>query len=115
MQLEAARNLLILSAAIWRISYMLVYEDGPLFVFERARELAGLRYDINSEHTIPSYYSIARKSLCGLFSCVYCMSVWVSFVFCAIRLVNQKAVELVAFPFALSSVAIAFHRLCKDV
>lgn len=53
-------QLVILVLATWRLSYMLLHDDGPFDVFDRLRRWANqTRFD-------------------GLFACIYCMSVWVS-------------------------------------
>lgn len=54
-------DLLILSLATWRVSHMLVSEDGPYKVFARLRERFGKRW--------------------GALICVYCMSIWVAAAF----------------------------------
>lgn len=53
-------NRLVTALAVWRLSNMLVNEDGPGDVFDGLRRIAN------------------RGPLAGLFSCVYCMSVWIS-------------------------------------
>lgn len=53
-------NRLVRALGIWRVSYMLVIEDGPADVFDTLRRYAN------------------RGPLSSLFACVYCMSVWVS-------------------------------------
>jgi hypothetical protein len=50
-------DLLIITLATWRLSYMLVSEDGPNQIIARLR---------------------ARFSLGGLTDCIYCMSVWIA-------------------------------------
>ena len=111
MQLGDAANLLALSAAVWRIAYMVVWENGPLFVFERAREFVGIRYAIDGERKIPDYYPSWRRSVCELFSCVYCMSMWVSFFFLAVYSWNRSLALKLSAPFALSAAAVTLDRL----
>lgn len=56
---------LLLGFAGWRVAYLLVYEDGPFDLVARLRRLAGV--PLQGE---------ARGFLPGLFSCVFCMSLW---------------------------------------
>ena len=48
-------DLLVIALSAWRLAFMLVKEEGPFHIFERAR---------------------ARFALGGLLTCVYCASVW---------------------------------------
>jgi hypothetical protein len=66
-------TILILGGATWRVSHMLVNEDGPGDIFVRFRVFAGVRYD---EFSRP----YGNGFLPSLFTCVYCMSVWVALV-----------------------------------
>lgn len=71
---------IMLALATWRISYMLVSEDGPSDVFVKLRTL----------------------KLGGLLDCIYCTSVWVGFVVVFLWIIGG---ELVLLPFALSGLA----------
>lgn len=73
-------DLLVLALATWRISNILVKEDGPFRVFERAR--ARLR---------------------GRPNCIYCVSVWVAAGLFAIHLLLTP---YVAWVFAISGAAL---------
>ncbi len=63
-------NLFILGLGIWRISSLFVQEDGPFDVFLGIREKIGIAP--GSPSAVPDTF------LGGLFSCVWCMSAWVS-------------------------------------
>jgi hypothetical protein len=63
-------QLIILIPATWRLSYMLVSEDGLFDMFDHLRRVAN------------------RTPLDGLFACIYCMSVWVSAVHLALVLLT---------------------------
>jgi len=106
-------NLLILSAAVWRISFLLVEEDGPFDVFDRLRKLAGIRYDINGERIYISDAPLWRLSLAEVFNCIYCMSVWVGILFAILYYSSEFLAVALTVPFALSTGAIAINRLCN--
>lgn len=55
---------ILLGLASWRIANMLVNEAGPGDIFEKLRSRAGIKPG-PIEGFLP-----------GLFSCIYCMSVW---------------------------------------
>lgn len=55
-------DLLILSLATWRISSLLVHEDGPYAVFRRGREFM-------ERNGLELFWQ--------LFQCVWCTSVWI--------------------------------------
>lgn len=62
---ELAR-VIICALAGWRIASLLVSEPGPWDVFARFRERIG----------VPEFGEIKRGFVPGVFSCVWCMSVW---------------------------------------
>ena len=68
---------LIAVLAVWRISHMLVAEDGPLDVFAKLRNISGIRYN---ELSIP----YGTNFISSLLSCVYCTSVWIAFIIAAL-------------------------------
>lgn len=62
--------LLLLILATWRLTALLILEDGPFRIFTNLRDAvgAGLMDDDDCPLT----------QLGGLFSCFWCMSVWVA-------------------------------------
>lgn len=64
---------LIFSLATWRISSLLVREDGPFFVFRKLREITGIEHDDEGD-----IFMIPETFFAGLLSCVWCCSVWVA-------------------------------------
>lgn len=64
-------ELLILGLATWRISSLLVNEDGPWDLLGRLRDMLGVTYD---EHSLPVGSNVIAK----LFTCVWCISPWVA-------------------------------------
>lgn len=68
--MEAAtklHNLLLLSLACWRLTYMLVWEDGPWEVIKRFREWSGIVED-----------GTGSENGWSPLGCMYCTSVWVA-------------------------------------
>lgn len=87
-------RLLVAGLATWRISSLLLYEAGPLDVFLRVRSLA------------------ARRSFTAqLFSCMYCLSLWVA-VPCAVAALTDYWVAML--PLALSAMAIMVNRWSSE-
>lgn len=83
-------RLLVAGLTTWRISSLLLYEAGPLDAFLKLRSLA------------------ARRAFTAqLFSCMYCISVWVA-VLCAVAALTEYWV--VMLPFALSAIAIVVDQ-----
>jgi hypothetical protein len=61
-------GVVLLGLATWRISSLLVNEDGPFYMFHRLRQWMGV------------YEAGEMRQTALLFSCVWCMSVWVALV-----------------------------------
>lgn len=81
---------IVASLAIWRLSYAIVRENGPLMVFARLRARLGAH----------------QKRSGGLFdlvSCVRCLSVWIGLV--AALSVSDGFMEWLGYAFAFSAVA----------
>lgn len=62
---------LIDGLAVWRISSLLVHEDGPWYVFKRLREAVGFEYYDDG--------AVLREPDNNVLACVWCTSVWVAF------------------------------------
>lgn len=59
--------------ATWRVSHLLVHEEGPASVVARLRDAAGVKYDVNNQP-----YADEDNFWGSLLSCVLCTSVWVA-------------------------------------
>jgi len=97
-------DLLILGLATWRLSSLLVNEDGPWEIFARMRTMVGIRYN---EQSLP----YATTALSELFTCVFCMSVWMGFLLTAVYWLSSKWTILIMSPFALSAIAVIIERV----
>lgn len=107
-------NFIKLSLAVFRISLLLVTERGPFAIFERVRE----KFEV-FEFEMPNG-EIAKNSeneLGKLFSCVWCMSIWVGVIVLAISKVKQikKVREFVVDALSLSALAIIYKSFTDRV
>lgn len=87
---------IIASLAIWRLSYAIVKENGPLMVFARLR----------------ARLAASQKRSGGLFdliSCIYCVSFWIGLV--GSLIVSNNVFEWVGYGLAFSAVAVLIERL----
>ena len=91
---------LVMGCATWRVSYMLLYERGPFDLFIEIREGIGIGHYQDGK---PSSYPETFFGL--LFSCVYCMSVWIAGAFVLLALLSQLIAYWLALPFAVSALA----------
>lgn len=74
----------ITGLAGWRIANLLLFEDGPFSVFELIRKRAGVK-----EGRIQGFMP-------GLFTCMFCMSVWTTTLMFGLWYVIPEIVMLVA-------------------
>ena len=98
-------RLLIASLATWRLSSLLVNsrEAGPGKLLNRIRDWAGV-YELGEDDE-------PITSLGKLFSCVWCMSVWIGVALAVIVITPCWALLI---PFALSAVAILINVRVVD-
>ena len=66
-------EIILLGLACFRLSSLFVNEDGPFKMFRKLREKFGITHYENG-----IICEIPDKFLCNLFSCVWCLSVWIS-------------------------------------
>lgn len=98
----------VLALAIWRISNMLVNEDGPWMAFEHLRLRVGLQPAPCEECTRET--DPPGQMPGSLFSCVWCLSVWVGAVVALLALLLPGVMFWLCMPFALSAVACLIDR-----
>lgn len=97
----------ILALACWRLSSLIVREEGPWDIFERFRFFLGVRYDAESER-----YS--DRMLGKLVTCVWCTSIWVSVLLFVPFSLFPNLTMLIVSPLALSALTILIERLVGD-
>lgn len=100
-------NYLILALATWRVTSLLVNEDGPRFVFVKLRAWLGVRYD--SETLQP----IADNVVASAFLCLWCLSFWVGMAWLGVYATWQWGAIWTALPFALSTVTVMIERIVR--
>jgi len=80
-------ELLIMVLATWRLASMLVSEDGPFDVFRRIRSLWGITH-----HDDGTVAQIPDTTLAKLFTCMWCMTLWMAAVVYLLWIVAPVAV-----------------------
>lgn len=99
---------ILLALATWRVSSLLVHEDGPFEMFLRLRYAAGIRYDDLSQ-------PYATTFLGELLLCLWCASVWVGFAFAMLYLFAPPLVwQIPAWSLALSALAIFIQKFHEE-
>lgn len=93
---------IVLALATWRLTSLLVWEDGPLEVFARLRHLLGVRYDERNQPYGSNWF--AKGVICPA-----CASVWFGFLWAGAYFLWPNA-WWVALPFALSAGAMIVER-----
>lgn len=103
-------KLLCLALATWRVSSFLVQEAGPGDIFAQMRYRLGVRFDERSQ-------PYGTSVLSSLFTCIWCMSVWVAFCFTCFPLLVERMGRkwsglfyVIVQALTLSSIAIWFNR-----
>jgi hypothetical protein len=102
-------NALLLPLATWRVTHLLVYEDGPFDCIAKLRTLAGVRYD---QHNMP----YGNNVLAQMLSCIWCLSIWVGLFYAVMLLyAPENVMAILALPFAASALAIFIDNcVAKD-
>lgn len=95
-------DIILLGLATWRVTSLLVWEDGPFEVFARLRYRLGVRYD---EHSVAYGTNWFAKGVI----CPACASVWFGILWGVAYLLWHPAVFF-ALPLALSAMSIALER-----
>ena len=94
---------LILGLATWRISHLLVSEEGPWDFLSKFRHLAGVRYD---EHSSPYSTNVFSE----LLTCIWCLSPWIGTILTLAYWRWSYPTILCSLPFALSAMAVIVNR-----
>jgi len=97
---------LVLALATWRLTSLLVWEDGPFEVFAKLRHRLGVRYDEMSQPYGSNWF--AKGVVCPA-----CASVWFGTMW-GIAYLLWNPTWYIAFLFALSAGAIIVESLIAD-
>lgn len=100
-------DFLVLGLATWRLTSLLVKEDGPWDLFARFRSWAGVKFDARSE-------PYAATFLGSLLTCVWCTSVWVGSFLTLSWMLAPLITRFLSMPFALSTLAIFIQKAMGD-
>lgn len=90
----------------WRLSHMLLFENGPFKIFRRLREKLGVVYYPNSDDVASYKYEITI--------CIWCLSMWVGTGVTIVLLLVPWAVWLM-LPFVFSASAVILNRVASSV
>lgn len=101
-----ALHLIILTLATWRLSSLLAAEEGPYNLFGKFRILVGIHY-IGQRVD-------ARGQLAKLFSCTWCLSVWIGAIASVAYYYLREPIVWIALPFALSAAAIIVGKFVES-
>ena len=103
----------MLALATYRITYMLVEEDGPFNMFKALRKFFG-QTTIEDENGFEELvYFVPQDDWFldfggGVLSCFYCCSMYAAFLVLLISLI--PILSFVLYPFALSALAIIVYQ-----
>lgn len=101
-------DLAVLLLTTWRLSAMLSYEAGPWDLFLRLRASLGIEHDDDGAVT-----GFPMRFLPRLFSCVWCLSVWIGASLSVSYWLAPDWTRWLALPFALSAGAIIVERIAR--
>ena len=96
----------LLALVTFRLSCMLVLETGPWDVFVKFRRAIGVRYDEYSE-------VVADGMIAQLFTCPYCVSVWVGLVIACAFFWHREITIMATFPLSLSGASYILIRFAE--
>lgn len=96
-------ELVILGLATWRISSLLVNEDGPWDVLARLRDTLGVSYNEFSE-------PVGSNVVAELLTCVWCISPWIAGLVYGSWLLTPATTLAISTILALSAIAIIVEK-----
>lgn len=102
---QSVVSILVLVLACWRLTSLLVQENGPFKMFAKFRHLIGVRYIQGS--TTPYGTNVIAE----LLSCAWCCSIWFGATLTIAYFIKPELTVLASLPFALSAGAIIIERI----
>lgn len=97
-------TILLMPFAVWRITSLLVFEEGPFGILDAFRHEIGIRYDEHSN-------KYGKNVVADAFSCFWCASIWIGFFWAGMYLLFPEATLWIELPFATSAAAILIDGL----
>ena len=101
-------SLIILCLATWRLSVLIMDDEGPYGVLERMRHVFGIRYNEYSQR-----YGLNTWAQ-GLL-CTYCNTVWIGLILAIVYLISPPVAVAIGLPFALSAFAIIVGKVVDKI
>lgn len=99
-------SIIALPFAVWRLSSLFVSESGPFNIMDRFRHFIGIRYN--------EYNQVyGTNTFADLFTCVWCMSVWVSAFLVIITVINSFIGAMINLALAGSCIAIIIDTILE--
>lgn len=99
-------EILIIGMATWRLSSILVNEDGPKYWMKDFRQWAGISYD-----SFGRMEAVKETLLAGILSCLWCCSVWVGGGFAIAYYFSPLITLKIATALSFSTVAIVIESM----
>lgn len=99
-------ELLVGGISTWRLTHMLLVENGPMRMFRKLREAFGVVYAADDDTQISSFkYEIT--------TCPWCMSVWVAGV-ATLLLRFVPGGRWLLYPFAFSAISVFLGKWMQN-
>lgn len=99
-------DVIVAALATWRISHMLLYENGPFRMLRRLRVMLGVvYYDEHDDAVATAKYEIT--------TCIWCLSVWVGACVGVLWLLVPVWAFWIVLPYALSACAVMISQVIK--
>lgn len=93
----------VLSLATWRLSSLLIEEEGPFEILEKLRHRLGVRWDETSTHVH------GQNELATTLTCLWCTSLWAALAWAIFWLLAPRIAFVVALPLALTALPAVLH------
>lgn len=101
-----AVELFVLGFGTWRLTSIIVNEDGPFFIFARFRHWIGIR---STETNVKFGTNVIAEGL----SCIWCSSVWFGFLSLLFYTWNPSITLIVYTGLTLSTLAIMIEEVLE--
>ena len=101
-------DFIIFGIAVWRVSSLIVEEEGPFHMFRKIREATGIQHDESG-----AIWIVPDTFAAGLLSCIWCASVWVATAWVALWYVLPGPALFFSQIMALSGFAVIINTIVK--